>query len=193
MPSTSPNPRASVSDELDTGDDEAPGPAADDERRRWPRRRPSPSRGRHRRARVPHRRGRRRHPVPGLRPAYSTTRHEGVTLKADLDPDAPSVQTWSRRLPRRRLERAGDLGDVRLRLRGPPQPGQALPAGRVRGLPPAQGLPPPVPRGEAVARPGRRRAHARGAGVRGRAPQPPPKPAAEAEPTPSPPPKPPRR
>jgi hypothetical protein len=25
---------------------------------------------------------------------YSTTRHEGVTLKADLDPDAPSVETW---------------------------------------------------------------------------------------------------
>ena len=25
---------------------------------------------------------------------YSTTRHEGVTLKADLDPDAPTAPTW---------------------------------------------------------------------------------------------------
>ena len=47
-------------------------------------------------------------------------------------------------------------------VRRPPQPGQALPARRVRGLPAAQGLPAAGPRGQALARPGRRRADARG-------------------------------
>ncbi len=93
MPSTSPNPRASVSDELDTGDDEVPEAAAADE------------------PVVEDVQAEPEVPEGGLgyptgvaggdtrfqvfARLYSTTRHEGVTLKADLDPDAPRVDTWS--------------------------------------------------------------------------------------------------
>ena len=65
-------------------------------------------------------------------------------------------------LRRRRLARARGVGDVRHRLRRPPVPPPHLPAGRLRGLPAAQGLPAPRPHGEAVAGHRRRRAHAGG-------------------------------
>ncbi|MEA2973825.1 MAG: hypothetical protein QOG82_2283 [Actinomycetota bacterium] len=103
MPSTSPNPRASVSDELDTGDDEAPearGEAeeeaeavadneaavaeADAEADAAPASGlgyPTGVGGGDTRFQV-------------FARLYSTTRHEGVTLKADLDPDAPTAPTW---------------------------------------------------------------------------------------------------
>lgn len=97
MPSTAPNPRASVSDELDTGDDEAPGAAADEE--------PEPEPAAAEPEAEPEL------PAGGLgyptgvtggdtrfqvfARLYSTARHEGVILKADLDPDAPRVATWS--------------------------------------------------------------------------------------------------
>ena len=78
-----------------------------------------------------------------------------------------------------------------VRLRRPPRPAPPVPARRVRGLPAAQGLPAAGPHGEAVARPGRRRAHARrgadGEGGRRRATRadrwPSPSPIASAPPT----------
>jgi len=100
MPSTSPNPRASVSDELDTGDDEAP--AAPDEAELVAENEaavdaeadlptgglgyPTGVAGGDTRFQV-------------FARLYSTTRHEGVTLKADLDPDDPRVGTWSEIYP----------------------------------------------------------------------------------------------
>jgi NADH-quinone oxidoreductase subunit C len=99
MPSTSPNPRASVSDELDTGDDEAPSPADDDEPEATVAAAdPEPEAdtgglgyptgvgGGDTRFQV-------------LARLYSIDRHEGVTLKADLDSDAPRVATWSEVYP----------------------------------------------------------------------------------------------
>ncbi|HEX7277829.1 MAG TPA: NADH-quinone oxidoreductase subunit C [Acidimicrobiales bacterium] len=99
MPSTSPNPRALVSDELDTGDDEAPAAEADDEAE----------------AAAPDAETAPPVAADGLgyptgvaggdarfqvfARLYSTTRHEGVTLKADLDPDDPRVGTWSKLYP----------------------------------------------------------------------------------------------
>ncbi len=101
MPSTSPNPRASVSDELDTGDDEAPAErgeaeeeaaAVADNEDAVAEAEPEVDAGG-----LGYPTG-----VAGgdtrfqvFARLYSTTRHEGVTLKADLDPDAPSVETWS--------------------------------------------------------------------------------------------------
>jgi NADH-quinone oxidoreductase subunit C len=99
MPSTSPNPRASVSDELDTGDDEAPAASADEDEAAAENEAavadadaevvpegglgyPTGVAGGDTRFQV-------------FARLYSITRHEGVTLKADLDPDEPRVGTWS--------------------------------------------------------------------------------------------------
>lgn len=96
MPSTSPNPRASVSDELDTGDDEAP--AAPDEAALVEENEAAAEASE---AEVPV--GALGYPtgVAGgdtrfqvFARLYSIARHEGVTLKADLDPDDPRVETW---------------------------------------------------------------------------------------------------
>ena len=90
MPSTSPNPRASVSDTLDTGDDEAAvledepdgvpeaETAADVAAEGWQTGVAGGDTGFQVFARL-----------------YSTTRHQGVILKADLDDDDPRVPTWS--------------------------------------------------------------------------------------------------
>ena len=106
MPSTSPNPRASVSDELDTGDDEAPAasPAEDEaaaeneaavaeadadtaaEVAAGGLGYPTGVAGGDTRFQV-------------FARLYSIARHEGVTLKADLDPDDPRVGTWSEIYP----------------------------------------------------------------------------------------------
>ncbi len=72
-----------------------------------------------------------------------------------------TMPTVDPRLRRRQLARARDARDVRDRVRRPPRPAQPLPAGRVRGLPAAQGLPAAVADGQAVARHRRRRADAR--------------------------------
>src|SRR5581483_1990819 len=129
-------------------------------------------RRRHQRARPADRddlrRGRLRRALPGLRPGAvddppprpdaQGRRGRGGVLPLLLGP----------RLPRRRLARAGDVGDVRHRLRRPPRDAPPVPAGRVRGPPPAEGLPAPVPGDQALARPGRRRADARRGTLRGR-------------------------
>ena len=87
-------PEASVSDELDSGDDDEPR-----HRRRARRRRPS----------VDADTGAEANATDGwptgvaggdtrfqvFARLYSTTRHQGVTLKADLDDDDPRVPTWS--------------------------------------------------------------------------------------------------
>jgi NADH-quinone oxidoreductase subunit C len=102
MPSTSPNPRASVSDELDTGDDEAPAARGEAEE--------EAEAVADNEAAVAEAEAEPEVDPGGLgyptgvgggdtrfqvfARLYSTTRHEGVTLKADLDPDAPSVETW---------------------------------------------------------------------------------------------------
>ncbi|MEA2685564.1 MAG: NADH-quinone oxidoreductase subunit, partial [Actinomycetota bacterium] len=99
MPSTSPNPRASVSDELDTGDDEAPAASAEED-----------DAAAENEAAVVDAATEAEPDTGGLgyptgvaggdtrfqvfARLYSTTRHEGVTLKADLDPDDPRVGTW---------------------------------------------------------------------------------------------------
>ncbi|MEA2703477.1 MAG: NADH-quinone oxidoreductase subunit [Actinomycetota bacterium] len=95
MPSTSPNPRASVSDELDTGDDEAP--AADDDADD-----DVPSVDSDADAEAAATADGWQTGVAGgdtrfqiFARLYSTTRHQGVTLKADLDDDDPRVPTWS--------------------------------------------------------------------------------------------------
>ena len=90
MPSTSPNPRASVSDTLDTGDDDAA--ALEDQPEGVPAEETvaeaatdgwqSGTAGGDTRFQV-------------FARVYSTTRHQGVTLKADLDDDDPRVPTWS--------------------------------------------------------------------------------------------------
>jgi NADH-quinone oxidoreductase subunit C len=103
MPSTSPNPRASVSDELDTGDDEAPEARGEAEEE-------AEAVADNEAAVADAEADADAGPASGLgyptgvgggdtrfqvfARLYSTTRHEGVTLKADLDPDAPSVETW---------------------------------------------------------------------------------------------------
>ena len=96
MPSTSPNPRASVSDELDTGDDdEAPPPAADDDEATevtTAEAEPEVDTGA---LGYPTGVGGGDTRFQVLARLYSIARHEGVTLKADLDPDAPSIATWS--------------------------------------------------------------------------------------------------
>lgn len=101
MPSTSPNPRASVSDELDTGDDEAPAPSADEDEAAAEADAAAADVAAETESDVSE--GGLGYPtgVGGgdtrfqvFARLYSTTRHEGVTLKADLDPDAPSVGTW---------------------------------------------------------------------------------------------------
>jgi NADH-quinone oxidoreductase subunit C len=104
MPSTSPNPRASVSDELDTGDDEAPVERGEEEAEAVADNDaavaeadadtddagglgyPTGVGGGDTRFQV-------------FARLYSTTRHEGVTFKADLDPDEPHVETWSEIYP----------------------------------------------------------------------------------------------
>jgi NADH-quinone oxidoreductase subunit C len=106
MPSTSPNPRASVSDELDTGDDEAPAERGEEDE--------EAEAVADNDAAVPvadadiHEAGGLGYPtgVGGgdtrfqvFARLYSTTRHEGVTFKADLDPDNPHVETWSEVYP----------------------------------------------------------------------------------------------
>ena len=171
MPSTSPNPRASVSDTLDTRR----------RRRRCPRgrarRRPGGGnrrRGGHRR--LADRHGRGRHPLPGLRPPLLHHPPPGRHPQGRPRRRRPPGPDVVRHLPRCRLDRARDVGDVRVRVRRPPAPGEAVPARRVRGLPPAQGLPAAVPRGQALARPGRRRADARGPRARGPAEEAPPRP-----------------
>ena len=91
----------------------------------------------------------------------STSRHWGITFKADVDDESMLVQSWVPVYAGRRLARARVLGDVRLRVRRPPGAAPPLPPVGVRGAPAAQGLPAAVARGEAVARSGRRRADAR--------------------------------
>ena len=106
MPSTAPNPRASVSDELDTGDDEAPAERGEEEaeaeavadndaavaeadagtENTGGLGYPTGVGGGDTRFQV-------------FARLYSTTRHEGVTFKADLDPDEPRVETWSEVYP----------------------------------------------------------------------------------------------
>ena len=71
--------------------------------------------------------------------------------------DRPSRRRPARRVvgggvSRRRLARARGVGDVRLRVRRPPEPAPPLPAVGVRRAPAAQGLPAARARGEAVAR-----------------------------------------
>ena len=103
MPSTSPNPRASVSDELDTGDDEAPEARGEAEEE-------AAAVADNEAAVAEAEAEADAEPASGLgyptgvgggdtrfqvfARLYSTTRHEGVTLKADLDPDAPTAPTW---------------------------------------------------------------------------------------------------
>jgi NADH-quinone oxidoreductase subunit C len=97
MPSTSPNPRASVSDELDTGDDEAPA-AGEDAADEVPSVDSDPDAD----AAAAAAGGSWPTGVAGgdtrfqvFARLYSTTRHQGVTIKADLDDDDPRVPTWS--------------------------------------------------------------------------------------------------
>ena len=82
----------------------------------------------------------------------STSRKYGITFKADVDEDGVARAVVGAGVPRRRLARARDVGDVRLRVRRPPGAAPPLPAERLRGSPAAQGLPPAVARREAVAR-----------------------------------------
>lgn|GEM_PF-31068 len=101
MPSTSPNPRALVSDELDTGDDEAPvergeeaeeaDAVADNEAAVAAADAGDTAAGLGYPTGVAG--GDTRFQV--FARLYSIARHEGVTLKADLDPDDPRVDTWS--------------------------------------------------------------------------------------------------
>ena len=91
----------------------------------------------------------------------STSRHWGLTVKADVDERVDARAVVGARVPGRRLARARVLGDVRLRVRRPPGAAPPLPPVGVRGPPAAQGLPAAVAGREAVAGPGRRRAHAR--------------------------------
>jgi NADH-quinone oxidoreductase subunit C len=101
MPSTSPNPRASVSDELDTGDDEAPAAAEDEAAGDEPVVEEAAAEADVADGGLGYPTG-----VAGgdtrfqvFARLYSTTRHEGVTLKADLDDDDPRVGTWSKVYP----------------------------------------------------------------------------------------------
>ena len=119
--------------------------------------------------RVDDRPRRRRHPLPGVRPARTTWRAtSGITLKADVG-DGPTVRDGAPRaeswVP---LFRGADWHEREawemfgIEFVGHPDLAPHLPARRVRGLPAAQGLPAAGPRGQAVARPRRRRAPARG-------------------------------
>ncbi len=96
MPSTSPNPRASVSDELDTGDDDDARATDDDADAD-----DVPSVDSDAGAEVTATDGWATGVAGGdtrfqvFARLYSTTRHQGVTLKADLDDDDPRVPTWS--------------------------------------------------------------------------------------------------
>ena len=83
--------------------------------------------------------------------SHSTTEHVGLTLKADVPDDTRHDRHLGAHLRRGQLARARGLGDVRHHLRRPPRPAPHLPADRLRGLPPPQGLPAPGPDGEAVA------------------------------------------
>ena len=105
MPSTSPNPRASVSEELDTGDDEAPAERGEEAAEA------EAVADNDAAVAEADAQAQADEPIGGLgyptgvgggdtrfqvfARLYSTTRHEGVTLKADLDPDDPRVETWS--------------------------------------------------------------------------------------------------
>ena len=63
-----------------------------------------------------------------------------VILKTDVADDDLHVESWVSVYPGRRLARARGVGDVRLRVRRPPEPAPPLPPVRVRGPPAAQGL-----------------------------------------------------
>jgi NADH-quinone oxidoreductase subunit C len=100
MPSTSPNPRASVSEEIDSGDDEAP--AAEDEAPAADAADEVPSVDSDADAAEAATGSGWQTGVAGgetrfqvFARLYSTTRHQGVTLKADLDEEDPRVRTWS--------------------------------------------------------------------------------------------------
>ena len=97
MPSTSPNPRASVSEEIDSGDDDE-APATEDEAAADV---PSVDADTDAQAAAADTDGWATGTAGGdsrfqvFARVYSTTRHQGVTLKADLDDDDPRVPTWS--------------------------------------------------------------------------------------------------
>src|SRR4029077_1007634 len=108
------------------------------------------------------RRGRLRRSVPGLRPRAVDQPPLGFHPQGRRSRGVAARAVVGAGLRGRRLARARDVGDVRLRVRRPSRAAPPLSPVRVRGAPPAQGLPAARARREALARPRRRRAHARG-------------------------------
>ena len=100
-----------------------------------------------------------RHPLPAARPCALTDRERRHHAQG-RPRRRPRRADLGAGVRRRQLARARGLRDVRHHLRRPPRPAQAVPAARLRGLPPAQGLPAARPHRQAVAGHRRRRADA---------------------------------
>ena len=91
---------------------------------------------------------------------YNLKEHWGVTVKADLPDDDLSIATLIPVFPGANWHEREALEMFGINFVGHPNPRQALPAGRVRGISTAQGLPATGPHGQAVAGHRRRRADA---------------------------------
>ena len=83
---------------------------------------------------------------------YSTAEHMGLTIKADLPDNDLSIDTLIGVFPGANWHEREAWEMFGIGFNGPSRPPQHLPARRVRGQPPPQGLPAAGPAGEAVAR-----------------------------------------